>query len=349
MISLSKHHPDRSARRLLFIFRRGAEYLGSRLLLITVMLCGTLSNSVWAADLKATMALNLSPISGIAIVAMEEGIFAKNGLSITQSNFTSGKQALNAVLGGAAHIATTAEAPTTAAAMAKQPIAFLARMEYSDLKTLTSTSAAITTAEDLKGKKIAFTAGSGSEVYTMALLQKAGLTADDVELVNLRPQDMLPAMASGSIDAYNTWEPHISNGFKALSDKVLQLDTSGVYSETFNIVVMQDYLEANSELMKIFLSSLIEAEGWMKDNPDQAIELVATAVGMPVVDLAAIWDDYIFEVVLDQRQVDVLNAHAQWRLDSGNHPDGASMPDFTRVIFPELLRSIDPARVKAPF
>lgn len=302
-----------------------------------------------AAEAEATMALNLSPISGIAIVAMEEGIFEKNGLTITQSNFTSGKQALNAVLGGAAQIATTAEAPTTAAAMAKQPIAFLARMEYSDLKTLTSATSGISAAADLAGKKIAFTAGSGSEVYTMALLAKAGLTADDVQLVNLRPQDMLPAMASGSIDAYNTWEPHISNGEKALSDKAVQLDTSGVYSETFNIVVMQDYLEANPELITTFLESLIEAEGWMKANPEKAIEVVATAVGMPVEDLTAIWDDYIFEVVLDQRQVDVLTAHAQWRLDSGNHPDGAVMPDFTTVIFPEILRSIDPARVKEPF
>lgn len=320
-----------------------------RYVMITVLAMFVLPNALHASDMKATMALNLSPISGIAIVAMEEGIFAKNGLTITQSNFTSGKQALNAVLGGAAQIATTAEAPTTAAAMANQPIAFLARMEYSDLKTLTSASANIGSPLELKGKKIAFTAGSGSEVYTMALLAKAGLTSDDVELVNLRPQDMLPAMASNSIDAYNTWEPHISNGLKTLSDKVVQLDTNGVYSETFNIVVMQDYLEVNPDLVTTFLSSLIEAEGWMKKNPESAIEVVATAVGMPVVDLAAIWDDYIFEVVLDQRQVDVLTAHAQWRLDSGNHPDGATMPDFSTVIFPEPLRSIDPSRVKAPF
>lgn len=319
------------------------------LTLVAGAVFATSLSSVQAAETEATIALNLSPISGIAIVAIEEGIFEKNGLSITQSNFTSGKQALNSVLGGAAQIATTAEAPTTAAAMAKQPIAFLARMEYSDLKTLTTASSTIATPGDLKGKKIAFTAGSGSEVYTMALLAKAGLTTDDVELVNLRPQDMLPAMVSGSIDAYNTWEPHISNGMKTLSGNAVQLDTSGVYSETFNIVVMQDYLEANPELINTFLVSLIEAEGWMKANPDQAIEVVATVVGMPVADLAAIWDDYVFEVVLDQRQVDVLTAHAQWRLDSSNHPDGATMPNFTTVIFPEPLRAIDPARVKDPF
>ncbi|MEM8571475.1 MAG: NrtA/SsuA/CpmA family ABC transporter substrate-binding protein [Pseudomonadota bacterium] len=315
----------------------------------TVAAVALAATPTFADEMGATLALNLSPISGIAIVAKEKGFFEAEGLDITQSNFTSGKQALNAVLGGAAEIATTAEAPTTAAAMAKQPIAFLARMEYSDLKTLTATGSEITVMDDIAGKRLAFTAGTGSEVYTMALLAKAGLTPDDVQLVNLRPQDMLPALVTGDIDAYNTWEPHISNGIKTLGEKVAPLDTSGVYSETFNIVVMQEYLEENPELITAFLTALIAAEGWMAENPDEAIDVVATAVGMPVEDLAAIWNDYVFEVVLDQRQMDVLTAHAQWRLDSGNHPPGAEMPDFMDVVFPEPLRAIDPERVKAPF
>lgn len=302
-----------------------------------------------AAEMEATLALNLSPISGVAIVAIEKGFFEKKGLAITQSNFTSGKQALNAVLGGAAQIATTAEAPTTAAAMAKQPIAFLARMEYSDLKTLTAAGSGIETLADLKGKKIAFTAGTGSEVYTMALLAKAGLTPDDVQLTNLRPQDMLPAMLAGDIDAYDTWEPHIANGLKTLGDKAVLLDTAGIYSETFNIVVMQDYLKANPALIEAFLGALIDAEAWMKENREEAIATVAKAVGMAEPDLTEIWDDYVFHVTLDQKQLDVLTAHAKWRLDSGNHPPGAEMPDFSTVVFPEPLRKIAPDRVTISF
>lgn len=322
-----------------------------RKLLVAVSLAATplAATSSLAEDMEATLALNLSPISGVAIVAIEKGFFAEHGLSITQSNFTSGKQALNAVLGGGAQIATTAEAPTTAAAMAKLSIAFLARMEYSDLKTVVSASSGIAAPADLKGKKLAFTAGTGSEVYTMALLAKAGLSPDDVQLTNLRPQDMLPAMAAGDIDAYNTWEPHVANGLKTLGDKVAQIDTAGVYSETFNIVVMKDYLAENPKLIDAFLRALIDAEGWMKDNREEAITVVAGAVGMERDDLAPIWDDYVFHVTLDQRQMDVLSAHAQWRLDSGNHPPGAEMPDFTKVVVPGPLKAIDPDRVTVSF
>lgn len=299
----------------------------------------------WAEMMKAQLAQNLSPISGVAIIAKEKGFFEKHELDITVSNFTSGKQCLETVIGGGADIATTAEAPTTAAAMANQPIAFLARMEYSDLKTLVTKESGIDSKEELKGKKIAFTAGTGSEVYTSALLKAAGLTKDDVELVNLRPQEMLPAMAAGSIDAYNTWEPHISNGLKTLGDDVKEIDTAGIYSETFNIVTMKSYLEENPELIDRFLRALIDAETWMEENREDAITIIADKVGMNREDLASIWDDYVYNVVLDDKQLGILKAHAAWRLESGNHPPNAEMPDFSTVIDTEPLKKIDPSRV----
>ncbi len=304
-----------------------------------------MSGTADAEVMKARLAQNLSPISGVAIVAKHKGFFEKRGLDITVSNFTSGKQCLDTVVGGGADIATTAEAPTTASAMAKQPIAFLARMEYSDLKTLVRSDAGVKALADLKGKKVAYSAGTGSEVYTGELLKKAGLKKEEVQLVNLRPQEMLAAMAAGSIDAYNIWEPHISNGLKTLGSQAVQIDSKGIYSETFNIVVMRPYLDANPELIDRFLRALIDAESWMKANREEAITMVAETVGMKREDLAPIWDDYVYQVVLDDKQVKVLKTHAAWRLESGNHPPGAQTPDFFTVIETGPLKKIDPSRV----
>lgn len=295
---------------------------------------------------KVRLAQNLSPISGTVIVAQQKGFFAKHGLDVEVSNFTSGKKCLDTVLGGGADIATTAEAPTTAAAMSKQPIAFLARMEYSDLKTLVTTDSKISTPADLKGKRIGYTAGTGGEVYTMTLLKKAGFKAGDVSLTNLPPQGMVAAMAAGSIDAINTWEPHISNGLKALGAKAKLIDTKGVYSETFNIVVMQDWLAKNPATAEKFLAAAIEAEGWIKANRADAIKVVAEAVALKEDELAAIWDEYVFDLVLDDKQLAVLKAHSEWRLESGNHPPNATMPDFSTVIFAEPLRRVAKERVK---
>ena len=46
--------------------------------------------------------------------------------------------------------------------------------------------------------------------------------------------------------------------------------------------------------------------------------------------------------------IDVLRAHASWRLETGNAPSGAKMPDFSTVIFPETLAAVAPDRVKLP-
>ena len=249
------------------------------------------------------------------------------------------------MIGGGADIATTAEAPVTAAAMAQQPIAFVAGMEYSDLKTMTAASAAIRTKEDLRGKRIGFTAGTGSEVYTSVLLKAAGLTAKDVMLVNLRPQEMLPALAAGSIEAFDTWEPHVANAKKALGEGAVLLDTKGIYSETFNIVVTRSYLEANPAVLSKFLAALIEAEGWVKAHPDEAIDIVAAATGMKRDELAPIWSDYVYHVRLDDKLLETLKTHAAWRLETGNHPPGAAMPDFSKIIAAAPLKALDPARV----
>ena len=153
-----------------------------RLLLAIALLPVLAAHGTSSALEKITLAQNQSPISGVSIIAKRQKFFEKHGLEGTVTNFTSGKQCLDTVIGGGADMATTA------AAMSNQRIAFLARTEYSDLKTLTSNAAGITTLGGLKGKHTAYTAGTGGDVYTQALLKKAGLTRDDVKLVNLLDQ-----------------------------------------------------------------------------------------------------------------------------------------------------------------
>jgi len=301
-----------------------------------------------AKPVPLRLAQNLSPISGVAIVAKQRGFFEKHGLDVTVSNFTTGRQALETVMAKGADISTVAEAPVTAGAMAKQPMALLARINFSDIKSLTDASDKIAKPADLKGKRIGFAAGTGSEVYTMTLLKLGGLSASDVTLVSLRPQDMGPALSNNSIDIMNIWEPHIANARKALGPKVKELDTKGVYAETFNIVTTQDYLAKNAAAVQSFLRALIEALNWIKANPDQAITVIAETAGMKREDFAPLWGDYNYDVVLDERVISVLRAHAQWRLDTKNAPPGATMPDFMTVVNPEPLRAVAPDRVRLP-
>jgi NitT/TauT family transport system substrate-binding protein len=296
---------------------------------------------------QVNLAQNLSPISGVVLVAEEKGFLAKHGLTVGVSNFTSGRAALQSVLGGGADIATVAEAPITAAVFNAQPVVVLARINVSDVKTLTRSAAEIHSPSDLRGKRIGFAAGTGSEVYTAALLRRAGLTAKDVSLIALQPQDMAAALSNDSIDAYDAWEPHIANGKKALGAKARELDTRGVYGETFNIVALKPWLAANPKTAQNFLAALAEADDWIKTHQDEAITIIAKAVNLPREELAAAFDDFHYDVKLDDGVVDTLKAHAAWRLESGNVPQGiTALPDFTQVVADAPLRAAAPERVK---
>lgn len=295
---------------------------------------------------KVRLAINLSPISALPLIAQNKGYFQQQGLEVAIANFTSGRQALETVLGGGADIATAAESPVTAATFAKQKVALVARMEYSELKTLVAAPGYKTPA-DLKGKRLGYTAGTGSEVYTHELLKRIGLTKNDVTLVNLRPQDMVAAAASNSIDAYNIWEPHVANGRKALGDKAKLLSLDNVYAETFNVVATDDYAKKNPKVLVAFLKALLDAERWLKANREDAITLTAQLTSMKREDLAEVWGDYVFELVLDDLTVKALTKHAQWRLDTGNAAGGATtLPDFGPVIQPGPLKEVAAARVK---
>lgn len=320
----------------------------TRLLILACALLAPLATPIAYAQsaVKVRLAQNLSPISGVAIVAKQKGMFDKQGLDVAVSNFTTGRQALEAVLAGGADISTVAEAPVTAGAMAKQRIALLARINASDIKTLTDTSDRIQKPTDLKGKRIGYAAGTGSEVYTMTLLKNGGLSASEVTLVNLRPQDMVPALVNGSIDAMNIWEPHIANARRILGEKARLLDTKGVYAETFNIVTTQDFLGKNGATVQKFLRALVDAHQWIQANPKEAMSVIADTVGMKREEFEPLWGDYNYDVVLDDQVFSVLRTHSQWRLDTKNAPTGATMPDFKTVVIPDPLRAVAADRVR---
>ena len=64
--------------------------------------------------------------------------------------------------------------------------------------------------EDLNGKKIATGRGSIGHQLILAALESKGWAASDVQIVFLAPSDAKIAYTQGSVDAWSTWEPYVS-------------------------------------------------------------------------------------------------------------------------------------------
>lgn len=64
---------------------------------------------------------------------------------------------------------------------------------------------------DLKGKRIGVKPGTFSELLVSRMLSTAGLNTSDVTLVDVAARDVPHALAAGTIDAGETWEPYLSS------------------------------------------------------------------------------------------------------------------------------------------
>lgn len=221
--------------------------LGRRwwLLIVAGIFCAAVSYAYFGSGYESAcrshfvFAEGMQPIAGPLYVAEKLGYWRELGLDVTLVPFSSGRLCLDAVLSGKAQAGTVAETPVMNAAFRGTPIAIIATIYDSDrnTKVLTLKSNGIDTPEKLKGRKVGVSLGTNGEYFMDLFLAHYGLRRTDLEVINLRPEDMAISIIHGNVDAIFTWEPHIQNAKDQLSDRTIVFNNDGLYTETYNVVV----------------------------------------------------------------------------------------------------------------
>jgi sulfonate transport system substrate-binding protein len=112
----------------------------------------------------------------------------------------------------------------------------------------------ISSAKDLKGKKVALTAGTILQYTVVQALKKAGLSYTDITPVNLAPADALAAYKSGDVDAVAALGPQLAQltiaGDKVVADGVgtttgyqYAVAASAALGDTTKLADITDYLQ----------------------------------------------------------------------------------------------------------
>ena len=140
---------------------------------------------------------------------------------------------------------------------------------------------------DLKGKTVAYP-GKGSQQYPLLLkaLSDAGLSEDDIKLFKTKGSDVGSLLASGSVDAGVTWDPHVSGALANGSAKVLLtsgkiLPIKGDHYIGNGFYARNDFMEEYPEVTQAVVEALVRAERLILDDPETAIDMWAAAVGVP--------------------------------------------------------------------
>lgn len=296
---------------------------------------------------KITIAYATIPQSILAHIALSKDYFAAEGLDITPQPYAFGKVALDAVLAGKADLATVAETPIVLAVTAGKPLYVITVIQTSDKNEaiIASQAAGISKPSDLKGKNIGVTLGSNSDFFADSFLVAHGIDRQQVNIIDMKPDEMLEAVIKGKVDAVATWNPHLQILTKALGDKGLTFYGETIYTETYCLVAQQEFVQAHPAAIKKVLRALVRAETFVKQNPEESRRLVAEFIKIDKALLDEIWGDFAFNVTLDQALLVTLEDVTRWAKKNGL-TTLRDTPNYLDFIYVDGLLAVKPEAVR---
>ena len=161
-----------------------------------------LSPSAFAAD-RLTVLLDwfINPDHAPLYIALERGYFAEQGLDVRFVAPSDPNDPPKLVAAGRADIAVSYQPQLHLQVARGLPLRRIATLVATPLNSLVVLAdGPIQTIADLKGKKVGFSVGGFEDALLGAMLERHGLTLDDIELINVN-FSLSPSLISGQVDA----------------------------------------------------------------------------------------------------------------------------------------------------
>ncbi len=253
-------------------------------------------------------------------IALEQGFFEKWGLDVNIARpYATGVDALNALQAGESNIVQVG-VPMIGAVVRGMDLVALGNYSGNPAQLGSDTTMALVSKEGsgidpddlstLEGKRIAASFGTINHLYALALLETAGLTPDDVTLVNTPPPDMTVALMSDGVDAFSAWDPWPIVALKDVPDAVQVIRGGEVISYLGFNVATRDWVAENGETIEKFLAALSEADQWMRENPDEAAQVATRWIPGLDPDVAA--EAMQYNILQADRRLSDHNYRALW-------------------------------------
>lgn len=131
--------------------------------------------------------------------------------------------------------------------------------------------------DDLAGKTVAAAIGTDPYFFLLQALDEAGITATDVEIVNLAHADGQKALEAGDVDAWAGLDPLTANSEQTAGSTIIYSNPAfnswGVLNTT------SAFVTEHADLLEVVLAAYQKARTWIGENPDEAVTILATNAG----------------------------------------------------------------------
>ncbi|SDS50753.1 ABC transporter substrate-binding protein [Bradyrhizobium canariense] len=246
-----------------------------------ILVAGLLLSAVASAGAQTT--LRVGDQKGNSQAVMEAaGVLRDVPYKIEWKEFPAAAPLLEALGAGAIETGLVGDAPFTFAAAANVPVKAIAAIRQSrdGLAVLVPKDSPIRDFEGLRGKKIATGRGSIGHQLILAALESRGWSLTDVQIVFLAPSDAKVAYSQGSVDAWSTWEPYVSQE-EVLFQSRRVITAEGITPGIGFQVASPDAIRDKRPELGDFLRRLTAARAWSLTNVNAYAETWGRLMNIP--------------------------------------------------------------------
>ena len=201
------------------------------------------------------------------------------GYKINWKRIPGGGDVIRAMASGDAQIGEVGSSPATAAA--SQGIDVQMFWVLDDIanaeQLVVRNDSGITSLADLKGKKVGVPFVSTAHYQLLAALENAGVSPNDVEILNMAPPAVAAAWERGDIDATFIWDPVLSTAKANGTVLISSGDIAKMGKPTFDVIMVdRTWASENKDFMLELVKVLAEADeayrsnaaAWTPDSPE---------------------------------------------------------------------------------
>ena len=251
---------------------------------------------------------NLGSASSL-VTAINKGYFNEEGIDVETVKFEKGPEEIAAMGSGNIDIAQIGHGAHVLAAKGQARIFNIDQTSNGD-ELLANKDKGIKSVEDLKGKTIATSLGTSSEIILNLALKSKGMTQKDVKVVQMDPSAAVTAMVTGNVDAAAIWSPSTIVVKEKMGDKVISLASNNDYRDQAvfpgSWVCTNDYYKNNQDKLVRFTQAILKAQHYRKEHISEVAGWLAKLIGQDPATLAKstgegdwLTDDFIYGMAKD--------------------------------------------------
>jgi NitT/TauT family transport system substrate-binding protein len=215
-------------------------------------------------------------------VAQEKGIFKEQQVPVDLKWFDGYLESISTLTAGQidANSQTLGDTVSSVVGGAEQVVVLVNDNSTGNDKVIVREG--INSIEDLKGKKVAAEEGTVDHFLLLLGLQKAGMSAKDIQFVPLETGKASSAFVGGQVDAVAVFAPFTTQALKRPGSKELfsSKDFPGAISD--HLVFTRKYIEESPDKVQALVDAWFTTLEVIQKNPERATEIMARRAGVSV-------------------------------------------------------------------